>query len=390
MPRMHGLGWIASVVTVVAAGLMAFGCGGGDGTEDGGSGVRVSTEDTPETLGKQMADANAIAAKEGAIKDEQAEFIKLAQQYEEATGQKLKGIELSQTEMEMLRNKLENEEDVSYEGLIKDLLERQEQIDELRAEIEELKGRLPMPVTVKRGDSHYAIAMDYLTNEIGLSEEEAKKAIEKALITDRIVPGHEIWNFYEDGVYGTSVTQGTAKVSPYFLNVQYEKKITSERDEALDLAAHLQSELEVLEHQRDELTAELEELERQYDAVVEERDVLEEENIEMETVMKSAHYYVDTQTNLAKDGVVRVGGKKLKDYDPNLFIYSIDLRDEDTIRLAASAFGKNAILGAEILPNDKFRKNQDYSVDTSDKQRTVITLHNTGKFENERFVIVLR
>lgn len=391
MPKTRGLGWMMILAAFAVAGLMASGCGTEEGTsEDGSADIYVSPEGTPETLGKQMADATAISAKDGAIKDEQAEFIKLAKQYEEATGQKLKGIELSQAEMEMLRNKLENEEDVSYEGLIKDLLQRQEKIDELRAEIEELKGRLPMPVTVKRGDSHYAIAMDYLTNEIGLEEKEAKKAIERALITDRIVPGHEIWHFYEDGVYGTSVTQGSARVSPYFLNVQHEKKITTERDDAQDLAAHLQSELEILEHQRDELTAELEILERQYDAVVEERDVLEDENVEMETHMSSAHYYVDTQANLAKDGVVKIGGKKLKDYDPNLFIYTIDLRDDDTIRLAASAFDRNAILGAEILPNDLFVKNKDYSVDTSDKQRTVITLHNRDKFENQRFVVVLR
>jgi len=375
-------------IVLVCLGLVAVACGGDEG--DGSADFVISPSGTPETLGKQMADANSITSLEGQMKEEQAEYIALAKQFEEATGQSLKGIELSRREGEILRKKLENEEDVSYSGLIRDILAKQERIDELRAEMEEIKSRLPLPVTVSRGDTHYGIAMDYLTNQIGLSEEEARKAIEKALITDRIVPGHEIWNFYENGVYGTAVTQGTAKVSPYFLNVQYERKITSERDEAQELATHLQAELEILEHQRDELTAELEELEMRHVAVVAERDELHDENVEMETHMLSAHYYVDTQSNLRQEGIVKVGGKRIKDYDPSLFIYSIDLRQDDNIVLAAGAFGKNAINGAELLPNDLFIKNQDYTVDTSDRSRCRIQLYNLEKFENQNFVVVLR
>jgi len=387
---MEDLGMMKYLLAIVLAclGLVAVACGGDEG--DGSADFVISPSGTPETLGKQMADANSITGLEGQMKEEQAEYISLAKQYEEATGQSLKGIELSRREGEMLRKKLENEEDVSYSGLIRDILSKQERIDELRAEMEEIKSRLPLPVTVSRGDTHYGIAMDYLTNQIGLSEEEARKAIEKALITDRIVPGHEIWNFYENGVYGTAVTQGTAKVSPYFLNVQYERKITSERDAAQELATHLQAELEILEHQRDELTADLEALEMRHATVVAERDELFDENVVMETHMSSAHYYVDTQANLRQEGIVRVGGKRLKDYDPSLFIYSIDLRQDDSIVLAAGAFGKNAINGAELLPRDLFVKNQDYTVDTSDKSRVRIQLYNLDKFENQNFVVVLR
>jgi len=352
--------------------------------------VVVSPAGTPETLGKQMADANRIAGIEGDIKQEQADFIKLAEQYKEATGESLKGIELSQAEVDLLRKKLEAEEDVTYQGLVKDILSKQERIDDLRAEIEELKGRLPVPVVVQRGDNHLGIAMDYLTNEIGLSEEEAKEAVLRTLLTDRLVAGHEVWNFYENGVYGTAVTQGSAKVSPYFLNVQAEKKLKKERDTAQDLATTLQAELEVLEHQRDQLTEELEQLEMQHAEVVAERDVLYDENVEMETVMASAHYYVDTASNLRQDGVIKAGGKRLKDYDPDLFIYSVDLREDNRIVLGARAFGKSSINNAELLPNDKYRRNEDYTVDTTDKERAVIRLRNLEKFENERFVIVLR
>ncbi len=374
---------VRAFALAATVGLSLGGCGGDEAEEGGGEGGIVSPSGTPQTLGKQMADANAVVGLEGDLKDQQADFIKLAEQYKEATGQELKGIELTPQEAAQLQKMLEEESDVSYAGLIKEILAKQEKIEDLRAEIEETKARLPMPVVIQRGDTHYSVAMDYLMNTHGLSEAEAKEAISKALITDRLVPGHEVWNFYENGVYGTAVTQGTAKVSPYFLNVQYEKKITAERD-------HLASELEILEHQRDELVADLEELEQRHAEVVAERDQLFEENTEMETTMASSHYYVDTQANLRADGVVKVGGKRLKDYDPALFIYDIDLRQEDTITLTASAFGKNNIMGAELLPNDLFIKNTDYTVDTSDRSRAVITLHNRAKFENQNFVVVLR
>ena len=88
--------------------------------------------------------------------------------------------------------------------------------------------------------------------------------------------------------------------------------------------------------------------------------------------------------------MIKAGGKRLKDYDPDLFIYSVDLREDNRIVLGARAFGKNAINNAELLPNDKYRRNEDYTVDTTDKDRAVIRLRNLEKFENERFVIVLR
>ena len=385
----RNVSWMLVVSAMAALFAVAIvGCGLGEEEEDDDD--IVGPAGTPETLGKQMADANRIAGIEGDIKQEQADFIRLAQQYKEATGESLTGIELSQAEVELLREKLEAEEDVTYQGLVKDILARQERIDELRAEIESLKGRLPVPVVVQRGDNHLSIAKDYLINEIGLSEEEASKVARRALLTDRLVSGHEVWNFYENGVYGTAVTQGTAKVSPYFLNVQAEKKIKRERDDAQQLATTLQAELEVLEHQRDQLTAELEDLERRHEEVVAERDVLHDENVVMETHMSSAHYYVDTASNLRQDGVIKVGGKRLKDYDPDLFIYSVDLREDNQIVLGARAFGKSSINNAELLPNDKYIRNTDYTVDTSDRDRAVIRLRNLEKFENERFVIVLR
>ncbi|MDP7113323.1 MAG: hypothetical protein QGH45_15235, partial [Myxococcota bacterium] len=83
---------VISQLTTLGLALVLGGCGAGGDEED--ADVIVSPSGTPETLGKQMADANRIAGIEGDIKQEQADFIKLAEQYKEATGQSLKGIEL--------------------------------------------------------------------------------------------------------------------------------------------------------------------------------------------------------------------------------------------------------------------------------------------------------
>jgi hypothetical protein len=56
--------------------------------------------------------------------------------------------------------------------------------------------------------------MDYLVDIQKLSKEEAKKLVDQTGLFDEIVPGNYIYLYYNDGVFGAFVTQGTAKYSP--------------------------------------------------------------------------------------------------------------------------------------------------------------------------------
>ncbi len=369
----------------MAVSLMS-GCGeGGEEAKEDGSGGR----DMPATLGKQLAEANKISGMEGDIKQQQAQFIALAKEYEKKTGQKLDGVQLNADQQKMLQEMIQNEKDVSYSGLIQDILDRQKKIDELNGQIQEIKGRLPQPITVQKGETHYQIALKWLTEDKGVAKDEATKLIKRAMLSDHLAAGHEVWNFYEDGVFATAVTQGSARISPYLLNLSYEKKIIGQRDDALTKVDQMTAEMAVLEQTKNQLQADVSRLEDERSVLITERDTLTVRKDELETHIASAHYYVDTKRAL-KDAEILMG-KKLVNIKPELFNRTVDLRADDTIVIRASDYDLKKIGDATIFPNQLFLKKKDYTVTLSeDRQKVVLKLSNEEKFTNASFVILVR
>lgn len=129
----------------------------------------------------------------------------------------------------VLKELLDKEENVSYRGLLEKLVEKSEQVSNLQSDINDLVKKLPSPRRVKIGQTHFNVAMDYLTTEQGLDKKSAKSLIDRVALIDEVVPGFDIWLYYNDGVFGTFVTQGAAKVSPN----KYKYSI---RKEQLDMA----------------------------------------------------------------------------------------------------------------------------------------------------------
>ena len=169
---------------------------------------------------------------------------------------------------------LSKEEDITLKSLLEDILDTRKNISSLNDHIDELKAELPTPDSVERGDTHMGMAVDYLSQTHGLDAKEAEALARRSLLTENIAPGMEVWHFYADGVYGTTVTQGTARVSPYFLNVRSRRKLRQERDDALALAASLEAEITVLEATRDELRGDLRVLTADYEVLKDERRAL--------------------------------------------------------------------------------------------------------------------
>lgn len=365
------------------------GCGGGGDAGGTGEDGTTSGREVPATLGKQLAEANRISSIEGDIKQEQARFVELARQYEQKTGQKLQGIELSPDQQKMLQDMLQQEKDVSYSGLIQDILDRQKKIDDLEGQIDKLKGSLPKPLVVQKGETHYKIALRWLTEEKGLSKQDAEKLIKRAMLSDHLAQGHEVWNFYEDGVFASAVTQGSARISPYLLNLSYERKITSQRDDAVARADQLAAEMDVLTAQRDQLQSDIVRLEEQRAQLQVERDQYAQRTTELETFTASTRYYIDTKRNLKEAEILE--GQKLVNTRPELFDRSLDLRNENRIVVRASDHDLKKVSDATILPNQLFLKKRDYTVEvSSDKQRLTIDLANADKFTNASFVVLVK
>lgn len=344
-----------------------------------------------DALAGQVDSANKIALTEGAIHQEQAKFIELNKAFQERTGRKLTGVQLSARQAEVLQTMLNKEEDISLKGLLQQILNTRDQIEELEGTISDLKTELPTPDVVSRGDTHLGLSAEYLMKTHGLSEEDAQRLARRSLLTSNLAPGMEVWHFYADGVYGTTVTQGTARVSPYFLNVREKRKLRRQRDEALALAASLEAEIVVLEATRDELRRDLSKVTRQRDVLQVERDDLFEEKEDLVQDDQSVYFYVDTGRRLREKDVLAPVGMRLKEWRKDLFTQKLDLRRQQSLRVYAEDFGVKRFRRVQLLPKSRFREKTDYQVELNDtKEVATIYLDNVERFKNDAFVVVLK
>jgi len=360
--------------------------GGGDEGSDL-SGIVMEKDAIAGELGK----AQDIAGKEGAIKQQQAEFLELSAAFEQRYGKRLDGVELTDGQAALLKTMLANEQDVSLKGLLQALIDTGDAIAELESQIDDLKDQLPTPDIVSRGDSHLGLAAEYLTKNHGLDAKEADRLARRSLLTDNLAPGMEVWHFYTDGVYATTVTQGTAKVSPYFLNVRAMRKLKTERDEAMALAASLEAEITVLEATRDQLRADLSSMQARNQDLTIERDDLAEDKAALVQADETVYYYIDTKRSLRQRDIITPAGIRLKEWRPELFTEKLDLREDDTIEMYASDFGTRRIRGIKLLPEGMWQEGRDYEVRLNEGgTRATLVLDAVDRFKNEAFVVVLK
>lgn len=362
-----------------------------EGAGEAGDGDLSSILLEDDELSGQLSSANQIAGDEAKIKQEQARFLALAEKFQAKTGRKLSGVSLNGEQAALLETMLSKEEDITLKTLLDDILATRRNISKLEDHMDELKGQLPTPDTVERGDTHMGMAMDFLAKTHGLDAKEAEALARRSLLTENLAPGMEVWHFYVDGVYGTTVTQGTARVSPYFLNVRSRRKLRQERDDALALAASLEAEITVLEATRDELRSDLRTLSQNYEVLQVERNDLRDERDDLVTAEQSAWYYVDTRRKLREKDIIAPIGMRLKEWKKDLFTERIDLRRQTKFMVYAEDFGVRRFRRILLLPRERFAEDEDYSIEyRDDGQVAVVHLENVEKFKNDAFVVALK
>lgn len=121
---------------------------------------------------------------------------------------------LNAEESGRLRSHIESEQDESCRGLLEEILVLQERISAEHEQLHDITARLPEPHRVKRGENHYTLCMNYLRQEHGLSIGAADSLVARVALSGDIIEGFHVWFYFQDGVFGTFVTQGDAHISP--------------------------------------------------------------------------------------------------------------------------------------------------------------------------------
>ena len=354
-------------------------------------------------VSSQMETAQKIAKIEKQIDSNQQEMDSLVKLYVQQGGQDVGSLVaqgLSPDQRQVLEAKLKNEESIGYRDLISDILAKQKAVEDLKVKVQDLEKTLPSPVDVTRGERHADIAMAYLTKEKGLDEGTAKKLVQQVNLMDELVPGFKVWNFYSNGVYGTFVTQGDAKVSPYGVIQHNRQTLVNAKNTAIAERDALAKEKDSLTQQVADLNTQKEDLTQQVGLLRAERQDLtlkvvdlQGQRDDLESRNNSVFYRIGTRKSLVQEGAVRASWyhkASLVKYGEDQFPQHMDLRSSDAITLAAKDQGLARIRKVNVAPASVFKAGQDYTVQISpDGQEATIKLLAKDKFRASRSIMIL-
>lgn len=301
-------------------------------------------------------------------------------------------MQLTEEQKKVLEERIKNEKNSSYQALLQDVIDRDKEIKELNEKINKLRAVLPKPDLAREGDSHYAKALRFLRNK-GISEAEAKRLVARVNIMERIVPGFEIYHFYNNGVYGTWVSQGKAKISPSDLIREDRERIEGERDTAVAQGEVLREEVADLMAQKQAITAEIESLRVEKTKLIEDLNTQTAIAEDQKAKLNSLHYLVGDRKQLEKDGIIIVpvfakdrAGKAWRD---EVFTNRLDLRSQEAIEIKASALGLKKVGKVSVVPGS-ILKDEHYKLELSeDKQTATIKILAKERFRNEKVVFAV-
>ena len=345
---------------------------------------------------KQMEETvQQIQQLESNIQEKQNEVFNVLSEYKKKTGEELPEVNimnLSPEQKKVLEDKIKNEKDVSIKSLLQDILDKNSDIQNLNARVQELETLLPKPHLVEKGENHYQVAMNFLLNEKGLDKARAMELVERTALFEPIVPGFKIWNFYAEDEYGTFITQGTAPISPNQIQRKVKKELVDAKDQAIAEKDKLQSDINEMETRRTELISQLDLLNQEKQSMLGKMSELNDQNQEMQTALNSVYFALDLRKVLNEKGIIKGGflrSTKLQKVDTTLFDKSLDLRGDPKIAVAAAAFQLNKIKDITIYPS-YFKPDTDYKIEFDEtKQNAIITLLDVKKFMSEKIAIAV-
>jgi hypothetical protein len=331
-----------------------------------------------------------VRGMESQVKQKQGEVMTLVNKYRKKTGATtplaISTMGLSREERKLLQQQIDNEKDVSIRSLLQQILKKRDEIGELKEKIAEIEDRLPAPHVAKKGENHYTVALSFLVEKKGVPKKKAVKILARTALFEELAEGFKVWNFYAGGEYGTSVTQGTAKVSPNAFMYRAKKKLMDARDKALSERDHLAENYKSLEQEQEKVIGQLVQVNNEKEGLIGKVNRLNKQ-------INSMFYRLDSQKNLKKEGIIKDGllaAARLKDVSPGNFDKSLDLDADDRLVISAADLGVEKIKNVVLYPRF-YKKGDSYKVlITPNKKHALLTLVDKTKFKSERVVIAVR
>jgi hypothetical protein len=298
---------------------------------------------------------------------------------------------LSMEQAEVLAKRVQQEKDVSYRGLLQEIITVNRDMETLNQQMMDLRSKLPAPYSVKQGDSHFKVCLEFLV-EKGVPEDDAVKLIEQTSLTTELLPGFEVWNYYNEGVFGSFVTQGTARLSPNALARATKRRIDTERQNLIQARNQKEQEVKDLDARRTELQDQIRNLDEERKTMMSQMGEMAQRNESLAKQLHSVTYTIGTFKDLSKLGVIRkptLGKWETADLDKMQNPGTLDLRADNRITISASALGLGKITKVMVFPRS-FDDNVDYKLMIAeDRQSATVVIQKTDKFQFTKLAVAV-
>jgi hypothetical protein len=298
---------------------------------------------------------------------------------------------LTEEQKKALEARVRIEKDSSRLGLFKEILEKEKELQALGEHLAALKATLPEPDIARPNDSHYGLALRFLKSR-GQSDVQARQALSRVVLSERLAPGFEVYHFYINGHYDTWVSQGRAAIAPRDL-AQEPDPLADQRDAAKATSRRLQKELGLLESQKQGIEEEIAAIQAERKGFLEGRDQLQTENAQQLARLNSLHYLVGVRDTLEGEGIIEVpffgkdhSGRNWRDA---VFTQNLDLRTGTTLLIRAQDLGLRQISQVSVVPGS-YLPDEHYRLTLSaDRQTATVELLALPRFKNDKVVFAV-
>jgi len=266
---------------------------------------------------------------------------------------------LTEQSMQFLSEQSAKEGNPGIKDKISTIMKSDKELKAIQDDIRAKNKGLEAPVVMTRSKGHEQIAYDFLTAKKGLSPDQAKNVIESVNIFDYTYEGLNVWNFYENGFYGSFITRGEADKSPNeikkFAQQAFQDRILGLEQEKIELRniqKQLETDLKTTQARVEELESErnkIGELDTKNRQLKEEVIMKEELISELNSVKyKLLSYNFAIERGIISDSVW--DGVKMEKTTGLDYSSRVDFAVTDYITIRPKQVGLNSFTEVYILP----------------------------------------
>lgn len=176
--------------------------------------------------------------------------LKSNEKYKDLKLEDSEGNLLSDEQLESLSLKAATESDKSIKSKINIIMQTDRELKALQKDIQLKYKGLESPEVMTDEIGHEEIALSYLITKKGLSQHEALNIIENVNIFSYAYEGLYVWNFYENGFYGSFITRGEADKTPNDIKKLAKRAFKARINALLTEKQKLTEKIEILEAEK--------------------------------------------------------------------------------------------------------------------------------------------